>query len=169
MLNKDLVHPQMRRRIENPRIILLDCTLEYKKGESMTNMELTQDDQFAKALEQERKELKAVCDFIIRFKPDVVVTEKGVADLSCHFFQKAGISVIRRLRKTDNNRLAKVCGATIVNRPEELQESDVGTKCGLFEIDKIGDEYFCNFVKCKDISACTILLRGASKDVIVYF
>jgi T-complex protein 1 subunit gamma len=45
MLNKDLVHPQMRRRIENPRIILLDCTLEYKKGESMTNMELTKEDQ----------------------------------------------------------------------------------------------------------------------------
>jgi len=50
--------------------------------------------------------------------------------------------VIRRIRKTDNNRIARVTGATIVNRPEELQESDVGTGCGLFEIKKIGDEYF---------------------------
>ena len=66
----------MRRRIENPRIILLDCTLEYKKGESMTNMELTKEDQFAIALEQERREMKAVCDYIIKFKPDVVITEK---------------------------------------------------------------------------------------------
>ena len=81
MLNKDLVHPQMRRRIENPRIILLDCTLEYKKGESMTNMELTKEDQFAIALEQERREMKAVCDYIIKFKPDVVITEKGVSGM----------------------------------------------------------------------------------------
>lgn len=47
---------------------------------------------------------------------------------------------MRRIRKTDNNRLARIAGATIVNRPEELQESDVGTKCGLFDVKKIGDE-----------------------------
>jgi len=52
------------------------------------------------------------------------------------------VTMIRRIRKTDNNRLARVCGATIVNRPEELQESDVGTLCGLFEVKKIGDDYF---------------------------
>jgi T-complex protein 1 subunit gamma len=52
------------------------------------------------------------------------------------------VTMIRRIRKTDNNRLARVCGATIVNRPEELQDSDVGTLCGLFEVKKIGDDYF---------------------------
>lgn len=34
MINKDIVHAGMRRRIENPRILLLDCPLEYKKAES---------------------------------------------------------------------------------------------------------------------------------------
>ena len=34
LLNKDVTHPRMKRRIENPRIVLLDCNLEYKKGES---------------------------------------------------------------------------------------------------------------------------------------
>ena len=34
MINKDVTHAKMKRRIENPRIILLDCNLEYKKGES---------------------------------------------------------------------------------------------------------------------------------------
>ena len=51
------------------------------------------------------------------------------------------MSAIRRIRKTDNNRIARVCGATIVSRPDELQESDIGTGCGLFEIRKFGDEY----------------------------
>lgn len=166
MINKDIVHPEMRRKIENPRVLLLDCTLEYKKGESMTNMEISKEGDFQLALEQERKELKYVCDMITKWKPDVVITEKGVSDLACHFLQKGNCSVIRRLRKTDNNRIAKATGAVIVNRPEEIQESDIGTKCGLFEIRKLGDEYFTYFLDCKEPKACTILLRGASKDVL---
>ena len=51
------------------------------------------------------------------------------------------MSVIRRVRKSDNNRIARAVGATIVNRIEDLRDSDVGTKCGLFNIEKIGDEY----------------------------
>nr|CAD7453629.1 unnamed protein product [Timema tahoe] len=113
MINKDVTHPKMRRYIENPRIILLDCGLEYKKGESQAN-----------------------------------------------------VTVLRRVRKSDNNRIARACGATIANRTDELKEDDVGTKAGLFEIKKLGDEYFCFITKCKDPKACTILLRGASKDVL---
>lgn len=166
MINKYMVHPQMRAKIENPRIILLDCPLEYKKGESQTDVEFTKETDFAKTLEEERKEVKALCDNIIKLKPDVVITEKGVSDLAAHYLQKANISCIRRVKKTDNNRLAKVTGATIVNRPEELIENDVGTRCGLFEMKKIGDEYWTYFIKCKDPKACTIALRGASKDVL---
>lgn len=74
--------------------------------------------------------------------------------------------MFRRLRKTDNNRVARASGATIVNRPEELQESDIGTMCGLFEVKKIGDEYFTFLTECKEPRACSIILRGASKDVL---
>ena len=62
--------------------------------------------------------------------------------------------------------LYRACGATICNRTDELKESDVGTGCGLFEIRKIGDEYFTYLVDCKDPKACTIVLRGASKDIL---
>lgn len=58
-----------------------------------------------------------------------------------HYFVKANITAIRRVRKTDNNRIARAVGATIVNRVDDLKDSDVGTKCGLFNIEKIGDEY----------------------------
>ena len=166
LINKDLVHPQMRKSITNPRILLLDCPLEYKKGESMTNIEFDKESDFASALEQERKEIKYLCDAILKHRPDIVVTEKGVSDLTAHYLQKGGCSVIRRLRKTDNNRLAKVCGAMIVNRPEEIQESDIGTKCKQFDVKKIGDEYFTYFTECEDPKACSVVLRGASKDVL---
>lgn len=79
---------------------------------------------------------------------------------------KANITALRRVRKTDNNRIARATGATIVNRVDDIQESDVGTRCGLFEIEKIGDEYFTFLRKCKTPKACTIILRGPSKDII---
>merc|ERR1719402_75305 len=126
MFNKDVTHPKMKRKIENPRILLLDCNLEYKKGESQTNIEIMDEGDFS----------------------------------------KTGITAVRRLRKSDNLRVARACGATIVNRTDEITEDDIGTECGLFEVRKIGDEYFTFLEQCKDPKACTILLRGASKDIL---
>ncbi|KAJ0423736.1 chaperonin Cpn60/TCP-1 family [Aspergillus carlsbadensis] len=166
MVNKDITHPKMRRKIENPRIILLDCPLEYKKGESQTNIEISKEDDWNRILQIEEEQVKHMCDAILALKPDVVITEKGVSDLAQHFLVKANVTALRRVRKTDNNRIARATGATIVNRVDDLQESDVGTECGLFEIDKIGDEYFTFLRKCQNPKACTILLRGPSKDII---
>ncbi|MEW5297774.1 MAG: hypothetical protein WDW36_000958 [Sanguina aurantia] len=167
MFNKDLVSPgRMRRKIQNPRILLLDCPLEYKKGENQTNVEVTKEEDWAALLKAEEESIAHMCDAIIAFKPDVVVTEKGLSDLAAHFLTKAGISAIRRLRKTDNNRIARACGATIVHRTDEIRESDIGTGAGLFEVVKIGDEYWTFVVDCKDPKACTVLLRGASKEIL---
>ena len=167
MFNKDVTHPGMRRTVDNPRVVLLDCPLEYKKGESMTNMEFTAETDFKAALAMEEIEVKRMCQAILKVKPDIVITEKGVSDIAQHFLLKEGnCTVFRRVRKTDNNRVARVTGATIVNRPEELQDSDVGTDCAKFEVKKIGDDYFTFLTECKDPNACSILLRGASKDVL---
>ena len=95
MFNKDVTHPKMKRKIEKPRILLLDCNLEYKKGESQTNIEIMKEDDFSKILEQEETFIRKMCDDIIAFKPDLVITEKGVSDLAQHFFNKAGITAIR--------------------------------------------------------------------------
>eukprot|EP00126_Sphaerothecum_destruens_P008252 Sdes_comp20147_c0_seq2m13265 len=166
MFNKDITHPKMRRRIENPRILLLDCPLEYKKGESQTNIEITKEDDWNTILQLEEKYIQNMCEDIIRMKPDLVITEKGISDLAQHYFIKHGITALRRLRKSDNNRVSRACGATIVNRTDEIKESDIGTGCGLFEVRKFGDEYFTFLTACKNPKACTILLRGASKDVL---
>ncbi|BHF59607.1 T-complex protein 1 subunit gamma [Sparganum proliferum] len=166
MFNKDILHPKMKRRIENPRILLLDCSLEYKKGESQTAMEISGEKDFTRALEIEEEYINKICEDIIRHKPTVVITEKGVSDLAQHFLVKAGISVIRRLRKTDCLRIGRCCGATIVSRTEEIKEEDIGTEAGLFEVKLIGDEYFTFITGCKNPKACSIVLRGASKDVL---
>ncbi|KAJ2607621.1 T-complex protein 1 subunit gamma [Coemansia sp. RSA 1804] len=166
MVNKDVVHPKMRRLIENPRIVLLDCPLEYKKGESQTNIEVTRESDWARILEIEEEQIKQMCEKIAAAKPDIVITEKGVSDLAQHFLVKNNITALRRMRKTDNNRIARATGARIVSSPDELKERDVGTGCGLFSVDKIGDEYFSFFTKCANPKACTILLRGPGKDTL---
>lgn len=79
MLNKDITHPKMRRRIENPRVVLLDCTLEYKKGESQTNIEISKEDDWNRILQIEEEQIKTMCDAIMAVKPDLVITEKGVS------------------------------------------------------------------------------------------
>ena len=166
MIQKDTTHSKMRRRIENPRILLVDSPLEYKKGESQTNMEITDSEDWNTMLKLEEEYVEKMCNDIIAAKPDIVLTEKGVSDLAQHYLQKAGITAFRRLRKTDNNRVAKAVGATIVSRTDEIQESDIGTKCGLFEMRKLGNDWFCYLEDCEDPKACTIVLRGGSKDVL---
>ena len=166
IINKDVLHPRMRRQIKNPRIICLDCPLEYNKGESQTNIEITKEDDFEAYLRIEEDYLRKICDELILLKPDIVVTEKGCSELAQHFLMKAGVSVLRRMRKTDNVRLARVCGATIGHRTDLLNEKDVGKECGLFEIKPLADETFSFFHKCKNPKACSIILRGGSKDVL---
>ncbi|KAF5751773.1 T-complex protein 1 subunit gamma isoform X2 [Tripterygium wilfordii] len=138
--NKDVVAPgKMRRKIVNPHIILLDCPLEYKKGENQTNAELVKEEDWG-VLKMEEEFIENLCVQILKFKPDLVITEKGLSDLACHYLSKADW---------------KNCRNPIV-----------GTEAGLFEIKKIGDEFFAFIVDCKDPKACTILLRGASKDLL---
>lgn len=107
MINKDITHPKMRRSIKRPRVLLLDCPLEYKKGESQTNVELSNETDWEAILKAEEDFVKKQCDEILAYKPDVVVTEKGISDLASHFLAKAGVTALRRMRKTDNNRVAR--------------------------------------------------------------
>ena len=117
-------------------------------------------DDRAALLKIEEEYIQNLCVKIADLKPDLVITEKGISDLAAHFLTKAGISAIRRVRKTDNNRIARACGATIVNRPEEARESDIGTRGGLFVVEQIGSEFFSFIIDCKEPKACTILLRS---------
>uniref|UniRef100_A0A5S6QYG0 T-complex protein 1 subunit gamma n=1 Tax=Trichuris muris TaxID=70415 RepID=A0A5S6QYG0_TRIMR len=166
VLNKDILHASMPRRIKNPRIILLDSGLEFHKFQSGAAFESSHMASVTSMLETEEKAVKAMCDSIIEQKPNLVFCEKGVSDLAQHYLLRENISVIRRIKRTDSDRLAKVTGATIVHDPSDLTERDVGTKATEFYIEKIGDEYFTFVINEKDAKACTLLLRGPNKDIL---
>jgi len=166
VLWKDVVHPKMKRRIENPRILLLDCGLEYKKGESQTNIEMKNNLDFERYLKIEEEYIKNLCEEIIALKPDVVICSKACVDLAQHFLSEAGISVIRRVKAWEINRIGKACGGTVGHRPSQMTEKDVCDGCGLFEVRLINEDYYSFFVGCKNPKACSVLLRGGAKDVL---
>lgn len=166
IINKDIIHPQMRRRIEDPRIVILESPLEYKKGESQTNYEFSREKDFTRALEIEEEQVREMCSKIIALKPDVVVCEKGVSDLALSILFENNITGLRRMKKTDTLRLSKACGATVANNPEDAEERHVGTSCGLFEYVKYGEEYYCKFSRCRNPKACSVVIRGPTKDIL---
>ena len=65
MLAKDVTAANMRRRIEKPRVLLVDCPLEYRKAESATNVELTKDSDFRALLAAEE-------DYVTRIVGDLL-------------------------------------------------------------------------------------------------
>ncbi|KAF3833413.1 hypothetical protein F7725_024617, partial [Dissostichus mawsoni] len=123
------------------------CVLRGVMVNKDTDIEISKEEDFARILQMEEEYIQHIY-------------------LAQHYLMKANITAIRRVRKTDNNRIARACGARIANRTDELREEDIGTGAGLFEVKKIGDEYFTFVTECKDPKACTILLRGASKEIL---
>ncbi|PPQ82047.1 hypothetical protein CVT25_014620 [Psilocybe cyanescens] len=157
LLNKDITHPAMR-HISNPCVILLDCPLEYTKGESRTNMEFSGEGDWARAQEIEEEQVRGLCERLLEMKPGLVVTKKGVSGLALHIFAQANVSALRRVRKSDNNPIALAVGATIGWKP--------GPGCGLLRVEKIGDKYFIFLTECHAAKPCTVLLRGSSKHIL---
>ena len=122
-------------------------------------------DDLSKILELKEAYSKKIYDKVTAFRPVLVITEKGVSDLVQPFFNKVGVTAIRRLRKSDNMRVARTYGAPRANQMDEIAEEDIGTRAGFFEVRKLGDEYFTSFEQCRDPKTCTIPLRSASKDI----
>ncbi|MES1920864.1 hypothetical protein MHBO_002486 [Bonamia ostreae] len=164
MLNKDILHAAMRRRIENPRIMLLDCPLEYKKAESETNIEMNRAEDWRKYLDLEEEHIRKLCEAITALEPDIVICEKGVSDIAQHFLLQKNVSVLRRVRKSDLHRLAMATGARVGSNSTSMKETDLGKKCALFEVRKLGDDYWSFFENCDSPKACSVLLRGSSSE-----
>lgn len=167
MINKDVLHSNMRRRIENPKILMLDCGLEYRKGESITNIEITGENDYAEVLQEEEKQVRDLCEAVIATGCNIVCAEKGVSDLALHYLSEANITALRRFQKVQLDRIAAATGATILSDPRDATEADLGTKCHLYECRKFGDEWWSFFDNCDDPKACTMLLRGPTKDVLL--
>ena len=165
VIDKERVHSDMPRRLENAKILLLDAALEVKETESDTQIRITSPQQLQAFLEEEEKMLKTMVNKVIASGANVIFCEKGIDDTIQHLFSRKNIFAARRVKRSDMEKLSKATGAKIINKVEDVTPEDLGF-AGLVEQKKIGGENMTFVEKCKHPKSVTLLIRGGTEHVI---
>jgi len=165
VIDKEVVHPGMPKRVKNAKIAVLKAALEVKETETDAEIRITDPEQLMKFIEQEEKMLKDMVDRLAEAGANVVFCQKGIDDLAQYYLAKAGILAVRRVKQSDIEKIAKACGAKIITDLREITSADLG-EAELVEERKVGDEKMVFIEGCKNPKAVTILIRGGSEHVV---
>mgnify|MGYP000686899312 CR=1 FL=1 len=165
VLDKEVVHPGMPKRVENAKIALLDAPLEVEKPEWSAKIRVTSPEQLKAFLDQEAEILKRMVDKIAKVGANVLITQKGIDDLAQHYLAKKGILAVRRVKRSDVERIAKATGARIVTSIEDLSERDLGS-AELVEERKVGEDKMVFIEGCPNPRSVTILVRGGAEHIV---
>jgi len=165
IIDKERVHPGMPSRIDNARIALVDAALEVKKTEIDAKIEITDPSQLQAFLSEEENMLKGMVDRVKKSGATVLFCQKGIDDLAQHYLSKEGIYAVRRVKKSDMEKLAKATGGKIATKLDELAKDDLGNAKLVFE-KKIGDDEMTFVTGCKNPKAVSILIRGGTEHVV---
>ncbi len=165
VLDKERVHPGMPKIVKNAKILLLDSAIEIKNTETDAKIQITDPSQLQSFIEMEEKMLKEMVDKIVKTGANVVFCQKGIDDTAQHYLAKAGIYAVRRVTRSDMEKLERATGAKIITSFNDLSSKDLGF-AGLVEERKIGDEAMTFVTDCKNPKAVTMLIRGGTEHVI---
>jgi len=161
VLDKEVVHPGMPKRVTNAKIAVLDAPLEIQKPDITTKIRVTDVEQLDSFLEEETKILKDMVEQIAATGANVVITQKGIDDVAQHFLAKKGILAVRRVKRSDVEKLARATGAKIVTSIRDLKPESLGY-ADLVEERKVGNDKMVFIEGAKNPRSVTILLRGAN-------
>ena len=165
LLDKEVVHPGMPKRVENSKITLLNCAIEVEKTEFDSKLNIDNPDQMKRFLDEEEKILREMVEKIASVGANVVVCEKGIDDVAQHFMAKKNILAVRRVKQSDMEKLAKATGGRIVTNIDDLKSADLG-HASLTEERKVSDDKMTFVEGCKDPKALSILVRGGTERVV---
>jgi len=165
VLDKEVVHPGMPKRVENAKIALLDCPLEIEKTEFDAKINIESPEQMEAFLKQEEAMLKDMVEKLAAVGANVVLCQKGIDDMAQHFLARKGILAVRRIKKSDMEKLAKATGGKIITNLDDMSPADLGY-ASLVEERKIGDDKMTFVEGCKNPRAVTILIRGATERIV---
>ena len=165
VIDKEVVHPGMPKRIEDAKIALLNCPLEIEKTEFSSKIHIETPEEMKAYLDQEEKLMREMVEKIRAAGANVVFCQKGIDDMVQHFLARAGILAARRIKKSDMEKLAKATGARIVTNIDELSPEDLGY-ADLVEERKVADEKMIFVEGCKNPKAVSILIRGGNERVV---
>ena len=159
IVDKEVVHAGMPKKIKGAKIALLDTPLEVKKTEFDAEIRITNPESIKAFLDQEAEMLKKKVDMVVQAGANVVFCQKGIDDMAQHFRAKAGVLAARRVKKSDMEKLAKATGGKIVNNLVDLKPEDLG-ECGLVEERKVGNDKMIFVEECVDPQAVSIFIRA---------
>jgi chaperonin GroEL (HSP60 family) len=164
ILDKEVVHSGMPKMLKEAKIALLECALEIEKTEFDAKLQINSPDQMQLFLDQEQKMLKDMVETIAKSGANAVFCQKGIDDLAQHFLAKKGIMAVRRIKKSDMDKLARATGGKIVTRLKDLSAADLGA-AGLVEERKVLDDYMVFVEQCKNPKSVVIMVRGGSDQI----
>jgi archaeal chaperonin len=165
VLDKEVVHAGMPKRIEEAKIALLNSALEIEKPEMSAEIRISDPQQMHMFLEEENRILKSMADKISSSGANVLLCQKGIDDLAQHYLAKEGILAVRRVKESDMNNLAKATGARVLSNVDELSADDLGY-AKLVEERKVETDKWVFVEGCKNPKAVSILIRGGSQRVV---
>jgi len=163
-LDKEIVHPAMPKRIENAKIALLDLPIEVKKTEIDERLKFSDARMIRDFLKMEQKMMSDIVDKIAELGVNVVFVQKGIDDFAQYLLAKKKIMALRRVKKSDMEKLSLATGAKIVSVLEDLSEDKLGF-AGLVEERKIGGEKWTFVEKVPNSAVQTILVRGENDKI----
>ena len=162
VLDKEIVHSGMPKRVENAKIALLDASLENEKPEMDAKISIESPDQIEAFLKQEEVMLKGMVEKVLASGANVVVVQKGIDDMAQHFLARKGAVAIRRAKKSDIEKLARATGAKIISNIDALTSEDLGF-AALVEERRTGDDKMTYIEGCKNPKSVTLLIRGGTQ------
>ncbi len=165
VIDKEIVHPTMPKRIKDAKIAVLKAALEVKETETDAEIRITDPEMLQKFIEQEEKMLRDMVDTLVNAGANVVFCQKGVDDLAQYYLSKAGVLAVRRVRQSDIEKIAKATGAKILTDLRDVKPEDLGT-ADLVEERKIGDEKMVFIEGCQNPKAVSILIRGGTEHIV---
>ncbi len=165
VLDKEVVHGGMPKRVEKAKIALLNSALEIEKTEFDAKINISSPDQMNLFLEEENKMLKNMVDKITATGANVVICQKGIDDIAQHYLAKAEVLTVRRVKESDMSKLARATGARVVSNLDDLTAKDLGS-ADLVEERKIETDKWVFVEGAKHPKAVTILIRGGSQRVV---
>ncbi|WP_420544689.1 thermosome subunit beta [Nitrosopumilus sp.] len=165
ILDKEIVHSGMPRKIENARIALLNDALEIKKTEFEAKLNISSPNQIKSFMEEESQILKDIVSKIKSTGANVVLCQKGIDDIIQHYLSKEGMLAVRRIKESDMTKLAKATGGRIVGRVDDLNDAELGLAENVEER-RVEEDNWVFIEGCKNPKAISILLRGGTQRVI---
>ncbi|MFL6340564.1 MAG: thermosome subunit beta, partial [Nitrososphaeraceae archaeon] len=165
VLDKEVVHGGMPKRIEKAKIALINSALEIEKTEFDAKININSPEQMNMFLEEENRMLKGMVDKTIAAGANVVVCQKGIDDIAQHYLAKANVLTVRRVKESDMTKLARATGARVVNNLDDLTARDIGS-ADLVEERKVETDKWVFIEGCKHPKSVTILIRGGSQRVV---